>query len=291
MTQKTIKKFIGVDLGGTKVNAGLVSGNSILDSKYAKLPKNQKDEWDVINLIINTIKQVQSDHEIQGIGIGVPSILDKKKGIIYEVQNIPTWKEVPLGPILEKEFSCPVFMNNDASCFALGEHYFGLGKGCENFVGITLGTGMGTGIITRGRLLDDAHCGSGEFGMIPYKDGIMEDYCSGKFFKKFHNSDGEEFFNLAKNGDKKALEAFEEFGMHLGNAIKMIMYAVDPVQVIIGGSIVGSRQFFEESLRKSIRSFSYVRTQENLKIRYSQTPNIALLGTASLCYDHYGIKP
>lgn len=291
MSHNNVKNLIGVDLGGTKVNVGLVRGHTILDSKKAKLPKNQKDEWDVINLIIDTINQVRSDHEIQGIGIGVPSILDKKEGIIYEVQNIPTWKEVPLGPILEKEFSCPVFMNNDASCFALGEYYFGSGKGCENFVGITLGTGLGAGIITRGKLLDDANCGSGEFGMIPYKDGIMEDYCSGKFFKKFHNSDGEEFFNLAKEGDKKALEAFEEFGMHLGNAIKMMMYAVDPQQVIIGGSIASAMQFFDKSLRKCISDFSYSRTYENLKIRYTQTPNIALLGTASLCYENYGFKP
>jgi glucokinase len=226
-----------------------------------------------------------SKYKVTAIGIGVPSILDRERGIIHEVQNIPTWKEVPLADILNKKFGIPVFLDNDANCFALGEHQFGLGKKFKNMVGVTLGTGMGSGIITNGHLMSDANGGAGEFGMIPYKDGIMEDYCSGKFFRTFYNSDGEKLMQLAKKGDRKALEAFDQFGKHLGFAINTIMYSVDPEVIIIGGSIVKSQSYFDKSLRESIQKFAFKKTLENFEILYSNNPDIAVLGAASLYYD------
>ncbi|MGB5228243.1 MAG: ROK family protein [Eudoraea sp.] len=281
-------KLIGVDLGGTKVNVGLVEENIILSNKSLKIPQDTNSEWDVINVIIDLIKEQLGEHKVEGIGIGVPSIVDSKKGIIHEVQNIPSWTEVPLADILIKEFGIPVFIDNDANCFAYGEFKFGLGKGYNHLVGITLGTGMGSGIITNGHLMGDANCGSGEFGMIPYKDGIIEDYCSGKFFKNFYNSNGEKLMILARKGDSKALEAFEQFGEHLGNAIKTILYAVDPQLIIVGGSVVNSAEFFETSLSRSINDFAYKKVLEKFKVLYSKTSNIALLGSASLYYDRVG---
>lgn len=277
-------KIIGIDLGGTKVNVGLVHQNTIIDSNKEKLPKNCTDEWDVLNLIITLTKNVIGNHKIKGIGVGVPSILDRKNGIIHEVQNIPTWNEVPLKSILEKEFKVPVFIDNDANCFALGEHKFGEGMGCNNFVGLTLGTGMGSGIISNNQLLGDANGGAGEFGMIPYLNGVFEDYCSGKYFKNIVKIDGEEISKRAENGEQKALKAYEKFGEHIGNAIKTILYAVDPEKIIIGGSIVQSSKYFDAGLKNSISDFAYKKTLENIEIIYSNTPNIAILGAAALVY-------
>ncbi len=277
------KTFIGIDLGGTKVNIGLVKNNKIIKSIKEKLPLNQKDEWDVINLIISITKKLSIGEKIDGIGIGVPSILDKKKGIIHEVQNIPTWKQVPLASILKKEFDVPVFIDNDANCFALGELYFGQGKGCQNFVGLTLGTGMGSGIITNGKLMTDANGGSGEFGMIPYKNGVIEDYCSGKFFKNILKINGEEVYKSAKIGCEKSIKIYESFGEHLGNAIQVILYSIDPNKIIIGGSIVKSSDYFDAALKKNLQSFSYKSSLENFEIIYSTTHDIAVLGAVSLC--------
>lgn len=277
--------LIGIDLGGTKVNVGLVKDGEIISSKKEKLPTNTNDKWDVINLIIELTEELIGKTKIDGIGIGVPSILDRENGIIHEVQNIPTWKEVHLAGILKKEFNVPVFIDNDANCFALGELYFGLGKNCKNLVGLTLGTGMGAGIITNYHLMSDANGGAGEFGMIQYLDGELEDYCSGKFFKRFYNSNGEELLQLANQGDIKALEAFDQFGTHLGNAIKTILCAVDPNKIIIGGSVVNSAKFFDTSLKKCLNSFAYKKTLNNIEILYSNTPNIAILGATSLYFD------
>lgn len=278
-------KTIGIDLGGTKVNVGLVQYNEILSSKKQKLPKNCKDEWDVLKLIISLTKEVIGNHKIAGIGVGVPSILDRKNGIIHEVQNIPTWKEVHLGAILEKEFDVPVSIDNDANCFALGEYYFGEGKGCSNFVGLTLGTGMGSGIITNDKLMGDANGGSGEFGMIPYLDGVIEDYCAGSFFKNILKIDGEDISKLAASGDAKALKAYEQFGEHIGYAIGIILYAIDPEKIIIGGSIALSSQYFDKGLKNSLSKFAYKKTLDNIEIIYSNTPNIAILGSAALMYS------
>jgi len=285
MKTKSDIKLIGIDLGGTKVNVGLVQGDKVLASKYEKIPSQSKNEWDVINLIIKLTKEIISNHKIEAIGIGVPSILDRKNGVILEVQNIPSWKEVHLGDILRNEFKVPVYLDNDANCFALGEYYFGQGKGCENMIGLTLGTGMGTGIITNGKLMGDANGGSGEFGMIPYKDGVLEDYCSGKFFKNILKVDGELTFNQAKQGDTNALKAYELFGEHIANAVKTILYALDPEKIIIGGSIVQSAKFFENSMKQNLQDFAYKKILENLEINYSNANDIAILGSAALYYN------
>lgn len=289
MTTPKKINIIGIDLGGTKINAGLVKGDKIIDKSYKLIPQNAENEWNLINLIIDLIKDLLSRNEAAGIGVGVPSILNREKGIVYNVQNIPTWKEVHLADILTKEFGIPVFLDNDANCFALGEYQFGLGKNCKNMVGLTIGTGMGAGIITNGHLMSDANGGAGEFGMIQYKDSIFEDYCSGKFFKKQYHLTGEELKNLADQGNTKALEAFEKFGKHLGNAIKAIIYSVDPQKIIIGGSVVKSAKYFDKSLKQSIQEIEIEKMLENFEIIYSNTPDIAILGATSLYYDRLSI--
>jgi|TARA_R110002110_G_scaffold76292_18_gene201089 glucokinase len=278
-------KIIGIDLGGTKVNVGLVQNNEVISSKKQRIPKNSKDEWEVLNLIINLTKEVIDNHKIVGIGVGVPSILDRKNGIIHEVQKIPTWREIHLGAILEKEFNVPVSIDNDANCFTLGEYQFGAAKAYSNFVGLTLGTGMGSGIITNGKLMGDANGGSGEFGMIPYLDGVLEDYCSGSFFKDILKVDGEVMSKLASNSNIEAIKGYEQFGEHLGNAIKIILFALDPEVIIIGGSIAHSSIYFDKGLKKSLSTFAYKKILNNIEIIYSNTPHIAVLGAAALMYN------
>ncbi len=281
-------KIIGVDLGGTKVQAGLVKGGKILDRKYRLIPADSENPEEIIDIISGVIAEL-FNKDIAGIGIGVPSLVDREKGIIYHVQNIPSWQNVPLADILQERFHVPVFLDNDANCFALGEYRFGAGQGCENFVGLALGTGMGAGIITDGHLLKDANCGSGEFGSIPYMDSIYEDYCSGKFFKKFYSINGENLLKKAENGDEEAFQVFKEFGFHLGNAIKTIMFAVDPHKIIIGGSVASSRKYFEQAMLESIITFPYPESVEKLEIKFTETPNIAIFGAASLYYDRVNV--
>jgi glucokinase len=280
------RTVIGIDLGATKIKVGKVVGNKIIQASSNLIPESgQYDADSVVEVLKKTISDVFTK-EVEGIGIGIPSVVDRKHGIIYDVQNIPSWKEVHLKEILEKHFKVPVFIDNDANCFAIGEKLYGKGKEYDNFVGITLGTGIGTGIINRGTLLSDANCGSGEFGMIPYLDGIVEDYSSGQFFKHKINVNGGSLFNKAKNDDEFALNAYSQFGTHLGNALKIILYAVDPGHIIFGGSIAAAREFYEEAMWEELKNYAYPTSLKTLTIEYSTLGGDSpVLGAAAVYLD------
>ncbi|NPA36767.1 MAG: ROK family protein [Chlorobi bacterium] len=276
--------LIGIDLGGTKVASGIVDKTGLKDIKHQLIPAQSKDPMDVTNSIIEVVEEL-FDNTVLGIGIGVPGLVDREKGVAFDIQNIPSWKEVHLKDILEDKFKVPVFLDNDANCFALGEAKFGDGKDEKDFVGLTLGTGMGAGIIKDGYLMPDAHCGSGEFGNIPYLDSIYEDYCSGKFFKEHYGENGEVMVEKAKEGDETAMNAFAEFGKHLGKAIKTIMLAVDPRKIIIGGSVAQSKDYFEKSMWETIKDFPFPGALNDFDVVFSDVKNIAVLGAASLYLD------
>ena len=284
MNLKDKVTLIGVDLGGTKVAAGKVDKNGIREIEHKLIPAQSENPQDVIDVIAEVI-DILFDDSVAGIGIGVPGLVDREKGIAYDIQNIPSWKEVHLKDILEKRFNVPVYLDNDANCFALGESQFGSGADEKDFVGLTLGTGMGAGIIKDGFLLPDAHCGSGEFGEIMYLDATYEDYCSGKFFKDKYNANGEMLAIAAAKGDKNALRAFKNFGVHMGNAIKTIMLAIDPRKVIIGGSVAQSQHLFKESMWETMSDFPYPGALADFEVIFSDVKNIAVLGAASLYLD------
>ena len=272
---------IGVDLGGTNVRAGLVKENNIINVFSSKID-SKGEENVVVNQVINAIQQVFTT-EVESIGIGVPGILNTQTGVIYDVQNIPSWKAVPLKDILEKHFKIPVFINNDANCFACGAWYFTEESNKENnLTGLILGTGVAAGLICDGKLYEGRNCGAGEFGMIPYLDYNYEFYCSGNYFKHFHHTDGETLYNLAKKNDVVALSIFEEFGKHVSALIKTILFAVDPQTIIIGGSVSKAFPFFESILWSSLQDFPYKPVIENIKIKASKHENIAILGAAAL---------
>lgn len=279
---------IGVDLGGTKVLVGKVSNGAIIASNKNLVP-SQGTEQEVIDCICKTIDLVLDD-SISGIGIGVPSVVNVEKGIVYDVQNIPSWKEVHLKEILEEKYDLPVFLNNDANCFAIGEKFFGIGRDYKNFVGLIVGTGMAAGIIIDDKLYNGANCGAGEFGMIPYLDHNYEYYSAGQFFSNVHGIDGQVAFQKAERGDPGALSMFKEFGTHLGNAIVALLYALDPQIIILGGSVSQAFSFFEKSLFQSIQKFAYRSALDSLKIEVSTNPDIAVLGAAALCYNPISSK-
>ncbi|MGE5682361.1 MAG: ROK family protein, partial [Bacillota bacterium] len=134
---------IGIDLGGTNIRAGIVTKGNLGNVLSAKVKKEGSAD-EVIDSIFELIDQLkQSTLEIEGIGIGVPSVVDVKQGIVYDVQNIPSWKEVRLKDLMENRYALPVYINNDANCFAAGEKYFGKAKQYENAIGLIIGTGLG----------------------------------------------------------------------------------------------------------------------------------------------------
>lgn len=273
--------LIGVDLGGTNMRAGLVEGTEIKKTKSNLVPVT--DNWkEIFNQLVATIQMVWNKNVI-GIGVGVPGIVDKN-GVAYDIQNIPSWVEVPIGKMLSERFDVPVYVNNDANCFAAGERFFSKGRNFDDFIGLISGTGLGAGIIKDGRLISDQNCGAGEFGMIPYLDQNYEYYCSGQFFAR-HEITGHEAAKKAEEGDAQAVQLFDSYGKHLGNAIKTIIFAVDPAAIILGGSVSNSYHLFRGALIKELETFPYKRTIQNLQIMTSEMPQVAISGAAALYFD------
>ena len=275
-----IYSLIGVDLGGTSIRAGKIIGQKLIQIQKEATP-SKGTETEVIEKLFSIIDRC-FDCNTKSIGIGVPSVVDTKKGIVYDVVNIPSWKIVPLKDILENRYKIPVYVNNDANCFALGEKYYGKAKPFKNIVGLTIGTGMGSGLIFNGKLYEGINCGAGEFGNIPYLKTNYEHYCSGQFFTEGKAISSVDAYNLSLLGDKNALEMFAEYGFHLGQAIKSILYAYDPEIIIMGGSLTKAYDLFKSTMFEAVQDFAYRNVLANLKIEISELDHSAIYGAAAL---------
>jgi len=279
----TDTKIIGIDLGATNIRGAVVTGDAMGDIISRRINTKGTEEQVLEDVYFVVDKLIGK--EVKAIGIGVPSVVDVELGIVYDVVHIPSWKEVHLKQILEEKYKVPVFVNNDANCFILGEHYFGKGKGIKNMVGLTIGTGLGAGIIINSQLYAGPNCGAGEFGCVDYLDNNYEFYCSGSFFNNVYGLDGQQVFKDAQNGDARALELYAEMGTHLGNAIKLVMYTYDPALIILGGSVQLAYEYFEKTMWTRIRTLVYPKSVERLTIERSELENSGILGAAGLYFD------
>jgi len=272
--------IVTLDIGGTCINAGRFHNDIIEDSYSVNFPA-QQSETKILQFIIDCINRLIQNNTI-AIAIGVPSIVDIERGIVFDAVNIPAWKKYHLKAALNEHYPVGIYINNDVNCFTIGERCYGKAKAFKDVVGICLGTGMGSGFVFNDQLHVGHNCSAGEVGGIRYLDGTIDDYCSGKFFKKHYSMSGEELAQRAEQGDKEAIAAFEQYGKHLAHAISQILFIVDPQMIVIGGSVAKSYHLFIDSLWRSLQSFPYHVVVKNLSIVKSELDNAALLGAAHL---------
>jgi glucokinase len=275
------KEILGIDIGGTKIKLGKVKGREVLKSHIIDVDPSDSVEVSLEKLY-EAIDTIITD-SIEAIGIGVPAVVDPESGVVYDVQNIPSWKEVPMKDLIQDRYQIPAHINNDANCFALGEKYFGKAMDHANCVALSLGTGLGMGIIINNELYNGVLCGAGEVGMLPYKDKILEHYAGSFFFDGKYGQSAKELYKKALMNDSTALMAFGEYGVHLGEAIKAILYMFAPEAIILGGSISRAYTFFEKSLQSALDTFAYQKQLEHFKIETSDLVDSPELGAAALC--------
>jgi glucokinase len=277
------QKVIGLDLGATNIRGGLIHARRLSHIHSRRIRSNGTVEEVLEDIFVIVDKIIEK--KVVAIGIGVPSVVDVEQGIVYDVQYIPSWKEVHLKFILEERYKVPVFVNNDANCFVLGEYYFGKGAGVENLIGLAIGTGLGAGVIINHHLYAGPNCGAGEFGMVDYLDHCFEYYASGQYFQNVYHTDGQIVFDKAKAGDPTAQQYYAEMGMHLGNAIKMIMYTYDTSLIIFGGSVRHAYPYFSDAMWARINTFAYSKSLAKFRIELSELENSGILGAAGLYYN------
>jgi len=282
---KTLKYAIGVDLGGTNIKIGIVSEKGKIVSKTSIKTDAECGPAKVISNIINGIKEIleKNKFKIQGIGIGCPGVVSTKKGIVENAPNLPGWKNIKLGSIIKKEFDIDVHVENDANAAAIGELIFGSGKKLNSFVMITLGTGVGGGIVFNKKIFRGEFGAAGEIGHITIdmngrkcncgSSGCIEAYIGNHYLKEqilteINNYPDSKLWKIV-DGDlslispriiQLASERNDEYskfiitrmGSQLGVALASLSNLLDINTFVIGGGVAGFGDLLFDSIRKSI---------------------------------------
>ena len=291
------KIAIGVDLGGTKIRAGAVTSKGEIIGEPINVATEASERQEIVeNNIFSSIKKVIEKEKIKteeifGIGIGSPGPLDLKTGTILNAPNLPSLNQYPLKKQVAEEFLMPVFVENDGNCFALGEAMFGYGNSASIVVGLTLGTGLGCGIVINGRVYHGATGTAAEIWKTPYQGKTFEEIVSGKGVteiyerKKGLKIDAKTVLQQAIKGEEAALESWAEFGSHLGNVLAFIINLLDPDVIVLGGSISNAFDYFKKSMEVSFRMNVNPLPAGHVKIKKSRFGNDAgVLGAAALCF-------
>ncbi len=312
------KNRIGIDVGGTNVKIALVNDKgNILYSNSVPTRAEMGYEYTV-----NNIKQAIRDlitetkvTNIEGIGFDFPGQIDYQRGIVRLAPNIPGWVNIPISEIIEKEFGISTRIDNDVHCAALGELKFGAGKGCENFICMTVGTGIGSGIVINGKLVRGASnaagelghiklqmnsgplCGCGDYGCLeafasgPSIVAMAEEYIlGGKSTKYREMSSGGEITpyivaEAAKQGDPVARRIFTTIGEYIGIGLTSVVNLLNPEKIIIGGGVADAGEILLEPIRNTIKKRAMLVAGQAVEIVPAKLANTAGVIGASLLIE------
>lgn len=314
-------KRIGIDVGGTNVKIALVDGEGkIIYSNSVPTYAQMGYEYTVNNIkqaIRDLMKETNTDaKEIEGIGFDFPGQVDYKTGVVKLAPNIPGWVNVPIAQMIEEEFNIPTRIDNDVRCAALGELKFGAGKGCENFVCITVGTGIGSGLVINGQLVRGAANAAGEIGHIKLQmnggpicgcgdTGCLEAFASGPSivamaqeylkggkstkFREMAGADGEItpyiVAKAAEAGDPVAKKIFEIVGTYIGMGLVSVINLLNPEKVIIGGGVAAAGDLLLDPIRKTIKERAMVVAGNSVEIVPAELGNSAGVIGASMLVE------
>ena len=270
---------IGVDIGGTKISAALIRGQHILKSVTVPTPQNRAE---ILHTVTAGIQQVW-DSRIRAIGVGVAGVVDRGK--VANTTALASLNGTRLGVMITKKFKRRCVVENDANCFALAEYHHGKQR-ANPLVGVTLGTGVGMGIVINGKIFRGAHGAAGECSHIPYGEGIWDQYgerfliaCARK--RKLHET-SRVLAMLAAEGNRKALRVFADYGTGLGKALSVVVNTIDPATLVIGGGIGHAYPFFAPAMKVELRKWVYPHVFRKLKILQSKMKDAGVVGAGML---------
>ncbi|MGG9991248.1 ROK family glucokinase [Streptococcus suis] len=314
------KKIIGIDLGGTSVKLAILSTEGEIQEKWSIKTNILDDGSHIVPDIIDSIKHRFETHgltkdDFLGIGMGSPGVVDSEAGTVIGAYNL-NWKTLQLvKEQFESALDLPFFIDNDANVAALGEQWVGAGNNNPNVVFMTLGTGVGGGVIAAGNLIRGVKGAGGELGHItvdfnePFactcgKKGCLEtvasatgivnlsrryaDQYAGDAKLKQMIDDGQDVtakdvFDLAKEGDDLALIVYRHFSEYLGVACANIAAVLNPAYIVLGGGVSAAGEFLLDGVRKVFAENSFPQIKESTQIVLATRGNDAgVLGAASL---------
>ena len=274
------RMLIGVDLGGTNLRTALLSQDGAIMEKNKESSRASDGHERVVQRLIENIKRqrdigVSQGHAVMAVGVGAPGVIDIERGIVVKSPNFPDWNNLPLKAELEKALGLTVFIENDANAAALGEQWRGAGKGIGSMIMLTLGTGVGGGIVLDGNIWHGADgmageighmtilpegrmCGCGNAGcleMYASARGVTQNYCEALAEQERPVSDfitSQQVYQAAREGNEAAARAMRDTGRYLGIGIASLINIFNPEMVVLGGGVKDAWDLFIDSTRAEV---------------------------------------
>ena len=317
--------LIGVDIGGTNIKLALCDKKARLKDKRTFSTTSFEGKSALIDGIVSRIENLVSGaglkkRDIIGVGIGAPGAVDIRTGTVHYLTNIPDWREVPLGNILKKRLGIPVFVDNDVNVMALGEVYFGAGLGAINMLCITLGTGVGGGLILDGKLYRGSSYAAGEFGHVPINiDGpkckcgswaCVEAYAGNNYIVKdviyrirkgaktlitklvegdLSKITPEIISEAGRKNDKFAKKVWMDIGEKIGIGLAGVVNLLNVEKIVIGGGVAEAGKILFDSIKRTIRLRAMKLPANTVKVVKAKLGyNSGLIGAATLVLYELG---
>ena len=261
---------VAVDIGGSHVTAALVDMHArrvLVGSVHRRPVLEARPAAEILDAWSDVcLAAAEAGPTPEGLGLAVPAPFDLLAGVSYMTHKFRALRGLPLVPLLRHRWTgsvladVPVSIANDADCFALGEWWAGLGQGDARIIGITLGTGLGSGFVCDGRIVTSASDvpADGEIWDLPYLDGRVEDYTAGRFItgawlaQTGQSLDAAAIARLAQDGDGRARAIFTAFGGHLGAVLRPHIDTFRPARVVVGGNLSRAWPLFQAPLLAGI---------------------------------------
>ncbi|HKB85087.1 MAG TPA: ROK family protein [Ignavibacteriaceae bacterium] len=311
---KAEKYTIGVDLGGTSVKIGIVSEKGKISKKLSVESRSADGPDAVIEQIKKGIYEIlkKSKKKIYGIGIGAPGVVSVKKGTVENPPNFPGWEKVNLGKLIEKEFNKKVYVENDANAAAIGELIFGMGKKYDSFIMVTLGTGVGGGIIINNKIYRGEFGAAGEIGHVTINNegprcncgsfGCIEAYVGNHYLvsrikKELPDHPDSKIWELidddleqlspkiidtaSESGDPYAQSIVKKMGYFLGCALASVSNLLDVSTFIIGGGVSGFGKPLFDSIKETASLRVLTPLRDRIKVHPAKLKNDAGIKGAS----------
>ena len=308
-----MKEFVlSADLGGTNLRMASVSGDGDILHRVKNPVPVSKSKEEIVKSIAQSVGRCleELDGEAHALALAVPGIVDAEAGLIFRAPNLPDLNRFRIADAVRDECGVGVIVENDANCAAIGESWLGNSRGSDCSLMVTLGTGVGGGIIIDGKVLRGIDGTAGEIGHINVEPeghpcgcgsrGCLEQYSSASAVARLAaeaispaemNGDGpltsKRVFQLASEGEKWALDVFEKQGYYLGIALAGLVNCFNPEVIVLGGGGAGGAEFFMPSLKREMKSRTYEEPFRRVKILRSLLEDDAgILGAAKLAFDH-----
>lgn len=303
------QKMIGIDIGGTSIKFALLDSLGTIQEKWTIPTDISERGANIPGDICKSVRGILADkqvNEVAGIGIGVPGPVSSDGSTVVRAVNLD-WEQLPLKRLIEEELGVNVCLLNDANAAALGEMWQGAAKGKSNLLFVTLGTGVGGGIVLKGEVLNGCHSAGGEIGHIPIRSeehrlcgcggrNCLETFASAtglvySMTKKLKAANETwpkvtppAIFDQAAKGHPLAQEALAEFVDILGQAIAGILNTIDVEEVVIGGGLSEAGAALLEPLTKAINQYAFPQIRGHISVKKAQLGNDA--GMYGAVYAH-----